>query len=185
MLPGEPFETMASAAAQKRLARSRMLFNVLSARFPATKLDDVRVMGLEWMEGMMESTFAAETTANKGVGGCCSRILVVLDHGAEWARLLVDAYREAGRLASQTSGGSSLERPAVTPPPLSKAEAAELLCKACAAGAMESIDSLPELAAAETEVRDRPANSWYPCVYLSERPAERSLLPPVCAGPRG
>ena len=58
----------ASADAQKRLKRARMLHNVLTAKFPEVKLDDLAKMGAEWLHGMLDASYPAETALVDG--GC-------------------------------------------------------------------------------------------------------------------
>jgi hypothetical protein len=142
-----------AAPARKRLARTGMLYNVLMARFPETKLEDVRTMAIEWLEGAMEATFAVENAVGEGNFSddeATGALLSVLDAGATWVHVLVGAYREAGRLRSRAGSGLSVrEEPAA---PISREEAARLLSEACASGCVGASEALPEHVAPEIEV---------------------------------
>ena len=46
----------------KRLERARMLHNVISAKLPQLKEDDLRKMSIEWVLGLLDATFPLETS---------------------------------------------------------------------------------------------------------------------------
>ena len=105
----------ASSGGQKQLSRARMLHGVISQRFPATKLEDLQKMGVEWLTGMLAVTFPIESEVvdagfseaaeaaepAEPAGGATKRserLLEALDGGHRWVTALTQAYREAGRL---------------------------------------------------------------------------------------
>ena len=135
----------AGAEAQKRLKRARMLHNVLTAKFPAVKLDDLAKMGAEWLHGMLDASYPAETALVDG--GCADveardALLRVLDGAHEWVRRLVGVFALGGRLQPPppSTGSSSTSSDAADATTSQshhacKPDAAEAIRQALASGA--------------------------------------------------
>ena len=56
----------ADEPAGKRLARAKMLHNVLSAKYPNVKLDDAAKMTAEWVHGVLDASYPAESAVVDG-----------------------------------------------------------------------------------------------------------------------
>jgi len=144
--------TKVDPAAAKRLERARMLHNVISAKLPQLKEDDLRKMSIEWVLGLLDATFPLETSLVDA--DCADRttldmLLATLDGAHHIGRQLaalqsepqtakagaIDEHSDEGSNSTPTpkaACGSSDDAP--KPPPTAE-EASALLQSAVAAGA--------------------------------------------------
>ena len=147
-------------ASKKRLARAKMLRNVLSAKQPDITVDNVVTATSEFLNGMMEATFPLESELVDA--GCADTaqlraLLDLLDGGAAWVGDVVALARAAGRLPEAAAAS-----PAVAPATESSAssssagvaagsaDAAALFAEACASGA--PLEEVVPAAGAEVEL---------------------------------
>ena len=125
MALGAPLEDALAKAleadepARKRLARAKMLHNVLSAKHPDVKLDDAAKMTAEWVHGMLDASFPAESAVVDGKFSesdiaTYDALVALLDGAHQWVGELVGTFELAGRIQrvdppppSPLGGGSS------------------------------------------------------------------------------
>jgi hypothetical protein len=93
----------ADEPAGKRLARAKMLHNVLSAKYPNVKLDDAAKMTAEWVHGVLDASYPAESAVVDGKfsdsdSATYDALLALLDGAQQWVCELVGAFELAGRI---------------------------------------------------------------------------------------
>ena len=152
----------ADEPARKRLARAKMLHNVLSAKYPEVKLDDAAKMTAEWVHGVLDASYPAESAVVDGKfsesdSDTYDALLALLDGACQWVGELVGAFELAGRIqrvepdpppsplgsGSSTSGGDAADGAA-------KVDMAAVIQRAFASGA--TLHEVAPAAVPEAEV---------------------------------
>ena len=103
----------ADEPARKRLARAKMLHNVLSAKYPSVKLDDAAKMTAEWVHGVLDASYPAESAVvdskfSDSDSATYDALLALLDGAHQWVCELVGAFELAGRIQRVDSPPSPL-----------------------------------------------------------------------------
>ena len=144
--------TKVDPAAAKRLLRAKMLHNVITAKLPQLKLEDLRKMSVEWVLGLLDATFPLETAlvdANCSDRASLDTLLAALDGAHDIGvqlGMLHDEATKASGAAEETSRSGDGDSSAAgveeascssgeSPGRVTQAQAAEMLQNAVAAGA--------------------------------------------------
>jgi len=94
--------------AQKRLSRAKILRNVISAKLPSCKLDDLKTMTSEWLHGMLEASYPFERELVDDLEHAnpddLAQLTALLDGAAECVGRLCGLFALAGRLKSGGGG---------------------------------------------------------------------------------
>ena len=152
----------ADEPARKRLARAKMLHNVLSTKHPDIKLDDVGKMTAEWLHGALDASYPAESALFDGEfsdSATYDALLRLLDGAHQWVRELVGVYELAGRIqqppvpqrsGSVSSGGNETDSAAAAQQHVCQPDVADLIQRAFESGA--ALTEVVPAAAPEAEV---------------------------------